>query len=198
MSRTRAIAAALIASATLSAPAVARQSAATQTEQRVNPNAKAVSEFLKAVEQYVAMHRDLERTLPDLPPDPTPDAVYKRQRALESLIQRKRGAAKQGDVFVSSVRPVIRRLLFALFKGPNGVKLKHTLGEERPPGEAVKLRINGRYPDTIPLSTVPPQVLETLPGLPEELEYRFIDAVLILLDAHAHTIVDYLTGAVPR
>jgi hypothetical protein len=198
MTRIRAIAAALIASATLTAPALARRSAEPQTEQRVNPNAKAVAEFLKAVDQYVTMHRELERTLPELPPEATPDAVYKRQRALESLIQRKRGAAKQGDVFVSSVRPVIRRLLFGLPKGPDGVKLKQTLGEERPPGEAVRLRVNGRYPDTIPLSTVPPQVLETLPGLPEELEYRFIDSVLILLDAHAHTIVDYLTGAVPR
>jgi hypothetical protein len=34
--------------------------------------------------------------------------------------------------------------------------------------------------------------------MPEELEYRFIDDQLILLDAHAHIIVDYLTGAMPR
>jgi hypothetical protein len=34
--------------------------------------------------------------------------------------------------------------------------------------------------------------------LPPELEYRFINDNLILLDAHAHIIVDYLTGAVPR
>jgi hypothetical protein len=166
--------------------------------QRVNPNAKAVADFQKLVDQYVELHRDLERSVPDLPPDATPDVIFKRQRALEALIQQKRRTAKQGDVFVSSVRPVIRRILFGLFKGTGGVKLKDTLGEERPPGEVVKLQINARYPDAIPLSTVPPQVLAALPGLPEELEYRFIDSTLILLDTHAHTIVDYLTGAVPR
>jgi hypothetical protein len=45
---------------------------------------------------------------------------------------------------------------------------------------------------------VPPQVLRSLPPLPPELEYRFIGTTLILLDAHAHIIVDYMTGAVPR
>ena len=38
----------------------------------------------------------------------------------------------------------------------------------------VKLTVNGRYPDDSPLSTMPPQVLQTLPKLPEELEYRFV------------------------
>ena len=41
----------------------------------------------------------------------------------------------------------------------------------------------------------PPQVLLTLPKLPEELEYRFIQNNLILFDSHAHIIVDYMNGA---
>ena len=69
---------------------------------------------------------------------------------------------------------------------------------EENPGEVVKLVVNGRYPDTIPLSSVPPQILQALPPLPQELEYRFIETSLILLDVQAHIIVDYLTGAVPR
>jgi hypothetical protein len=39
---------------------------------------------------------------------------------------------------------------------------------------ALKLRVNGRHPDTVPqnyvLTTVPPQVLQTLPELMEDLE----------------------------
>ena len=62
----------------------------------------------------------------------------------------------------------------------------------------MKLVVNGRYPDTIPLSSMPPQILKVLPQLPQELEYRFIEPTLILLDVHAHIIVDYMTGAVPR
>ena len=45
---------------------------------------------------------------------------------------------------------------------------------------------------------MPPQILKALPALPEELEYRFIQTSLIILDVDAHIIVDYLTGAVPR
>ena len=47
---------------------------------------------------------------------------------------------------------------------------------------ALKLTVNGRYPDTVPLTTIPPQVLQTLPKLTEDLEYRFIGDWLILLD----------------
>ena len=49
----------------------------------------------------------------------------------------------------------------------------------------------------MPLSTVPPQVLEGLPKLPEELEYRFVGERLILLDPHAHIIVDYMERVFP-
>jgi hypothetical protein len=165
---------------------------------RINPNAKAIAKYEEGIAQYVTLHRELEATLPPLPADPTPMQVYQRQRDLERLIQGRRRGAKQGDLFVREVRPVLRRLLYAVFKNPEGNKLKRAIGEERPPQEVVKLQINARYPDTIPLSTVPAPVLAALPQLPEELEYRFIDDQLILLDAHAHIIADYLTGAVPR
>jgi len=50
----------------------------------------------------------------------------------------------------------------------------------------------------VPLSTVPPQVLSSLPKLPEDLEYRFIGERLILLDVHAHIIADFMENAFPR
>ena len=92
---------------------------------------------------------------------------------------------------------MLRKLLAGLFNGPEGKQLRMAVAEENP-GESVKLVVNGRYPDTIPLSSMPPQVLRTLPQLPAELEYRFIESTLILLDVHAHIIVDYMTGAVPK
>jgi hypothetical protein len=42
---------------------------------------------------------------------------------------------------------------------------------------------------------VPPQVLQQLPKLPEELEYRFIQRTLILFDPHAHIIADFMERA---
>jgi hypothetical protein len=41
---------------------------------------------------------------------------------------------------------------------------------------------------------MPPQVLAALPKLPQELEYRFVGARLILLDTHADIILDFVEG----
>jgi hypothetical protein len=163
----------------------------------VNPNAKALHEFQEEVRDYVELQRDLKKQVPELPQHATPVQIYQHQRALQALIQTKRKNAKAGDVFEREARPVLRRLLYGVFTGPDGQRLRATTREENP-GPIVKLVINGRYPDSIPLSTVPPQVLQMLPPLPEELEYRFISDQLILLDKDAHIIVDYLAGAVPR
>jgi hypothetical protein len=179
-------------------PAAAARSVDPQTTpQRVNPNAKAIAEFQKEINEYVELHRTLEKTLTPVPRDATPEMIDKYQRELGRLIQQARKNQRAGDIFESDVRPVLRKLLAGLFNGPDGKKLRMAVAEENP-GESVKLVVNGRYPDTIPLSSVPPQVLRTLPQLPEELEYRFIQSTLILLDVHAHIIVDYMTGAVPK
>ena len=170
---------------------------APQGTERVNPDAKAIAEFQKRVAEYVELHRKLKATLPSLPKKASPAAVDEHQRALGRLIQQARKNEGVGDIFTRDVRPVLRRLLYGLFTGPEGKSLRDAVMEENP-GETVKLVVNGRYPDTFPLSSVPPQILKALPPLPEELEYRFIQTSLILLDVDAHIIVDYLTGAVPR
>jgi hypothetical protein len=57
--------------------------------------------------------------------------------------------------------------------------------------------VNGDYPSAAPLATVPPMLLAQLPRLPEEVEYRFFDRHLILLDVDANLIVDYIPNALP-
>ena len=88
------------------------------------------------------------------------------------------------------------RLLATVFGGPEGRQLKASIMDENPVG--IKLTVNGRYPDTVPLSTVPPEVLQTLPQLAEDMEYRFIGDRLILLDTHAHVIADFIEDALPK
>jgi hypothetical protein len=41
-------------------------------------------------------------------------------------------------------------------------------------------------------------VLQTLPKLTEDLEYRFIGDSLILLDVRAHVIADFIEDIVPK
>ena len=91
---------------------------------------------------------------------------------------------------------MIKRLLATVFGGPEGKQLKDSIMDENPVG--VKVTVNGRYPDNVPLSTIPPQVLQTLPKLTEDMEYRFVGDALILLDTHAHIIADFIDDALPK
>jgi hypothetical protein len=61
----------------------------------------------------------------------------------------------------------------------------------------IALKVNGRYPDTVPIASMPPELLAALPKLPEELEYRFVGAHFILFDPHSHTIPDFIPNALP-
>jgi hypothetical protein len=151
------------------------------------------------LKEYVDLHQKIERSLPNLPKDATPEQIDKNQRAFETLMRKTRATAKPGDIFTPEARPVITRLLASIFGGPDGRLLKAAVAGETPVDPvALRLTVNGRYPDTVPLSTVPPQVLQTLPKLSEDLEYRFVGDWLILLDTHAHVIADFIDNALPK
>jgi hypothetical protein len=163
--------------------------------QLVNQEAQALVGLQDRVKDYLALHDKLEATLPPLPTETSPAQIDTHQRALARLIQDARRDAKPGDIFTRDARGVIRGLMLRVFRGPDGAKLKASVMDENP--GRLQLTVNSRYPDTVPFSTVPPQVLAGLPKLPEELEYRFIGRTLILLDVHAHLIVDLIDNIIP-
>ncbi len=165
-----------------------------QKKAAVNPDAATLLAFVERVDGYAALHKKLESTLPPLPKQTTPEQVDAHERALARLIQAARKDAKPGDVFFPKMRTLVRRLLRPVFAGPSGVQIKSEITDQEYKG-SVKLVVNGRYPDEVPVSTMPPQVLLALPKLPEELEYRFIRTALILFDPHAHVIPDYVERA---
>ena len=172
-------------------PAPAQQA----TTPRVNPEAALAAEFTKRVAEYVALHKKIEDSLPRLSKDATPQEIDNYQRELGRRIAKARPTAKPADIFTKEIRAYFRRQIAGPFAGPEGRKLKASIMDENP--GPIRLAVNGRYPDTVPLATMPPQVLAELPRLPEELEYRFIASRLILLDVHAHIIVDYIDDALP-
>jgi len=174
---------------------------AQQTKAAVDQQAKAthhpaVAEFLKRCDAYVALHKKIDAALPRLPEKATPEQIDQGQQALSKGIASARAAAKPGEVFVPEMADYVRQALGEVFRRPEGKQLRSSILDENPVGAAV--RVNGPYPDAIPLSTMPPQLLSALPKLPEELEYRFIGERLILFDHHAHVIVDYIHRALPR
>ena len=158
-------------------------------------DAQGLAEFNERVTAYATLHQKLEATLPPLPTEATPTAIDKHQRALGQLIVQARKSAKQGDIITPATQAHFRALVARVFQGQPGRELKASILDENP-GD-IGLTVNGRYPDQVPLSTVPPQVLAALPKLPKDLEYRFIGDRLILLDVHAHIIADFMDKIFP-
>jgi hypothetical protein len=173
------------------------------TERVVGPlspaDAAALATMNDRLKEYIDLHNKIKGTLPALPKNSTPEQIDKRQRQFENLMRQARATAKQGDLFTPEARPVIKRLLANVFSGPDGRQLKAAIFDfdDKNPGK-IALTVNGRYPDTVPLSNVPPQVLQTLPKLTADLEYRFIGDNLILLDTDAHIVADFIEDTIPR
>lgn len=160
------------------------------------PEAPVVADFDARVKEYVELHQKLEDTLPKLSKESSPDEIDKHQRALERLVRQTRKGVQPGAVFTPGMQTLVRQVMADVFGGSDGAALKASIMDENP--GLTKLTVNARYPDTVPLSTVPPQVLQRLPRLPEELEFRFIGRHFILMDEHAHIIVDLIENVLPQ
>lgn len=158
--------------------------------------AQAVAAFETRVKQYVALHEKLEASIPKLPKRHTPDKVDRKQRALGDLIKAARSDAKPGDFFTPGMQALVKRVLGKVLSGPDGTIVKASIMDENP--GLPRIVLNERYPSSIPLSTMPPQVLSPLPKLHGELEYRFIGTRLILLDTEADIILDYTDDVVTQ
>lgn len=145
--------------------------------------------FKERVVSYVALHEKLEATLPKLPDKATPQQIDANQRALGDLIKLARHDAKQGDFFSPDFQTMVRRVLSEVLAGREGKTIKASIMDENP--GVPQLLVNERYPSSVPVSTMPPQLLEPLPKLIGELEYRFIGPRLILVDTEADIILDF-------
>jgi hypothetical protein len=117
--------------------------------------------------------------------------------ALAEQIKIARANAKPGDIFTPETQRVFERLVSSTFKSDEGVENKTVLKEDRPPAAKIPLQVNGEYPKGQPLSTVPPDLLRTLPPLPEAVQYRFAGKHLILYCTRGNLIVDYMLNAIP-
>jgi hypothetical protein len=174
-------------------PVTAKNAPEVITPQRAKigaPGEGVVTDFTKRVDEYLEIRKRLEATLPGLPDKVTPKQVDANQRALGALMAKARPDAKVGDLFDPEMQTFIRGLIRRVLNGPDGGRIKASLMDENPTN--VKIAVNGRYPDTVPMSTMPPDVLSALPRLPEDFEYRFVGNRLILLDVKSHLIVDYV------
>ena len=165
-------------------------------QEKVNADAQVLQDFKQRIDKFVDLHKRLEKKAPRLKTTEDPAKIKESQDALATLIRAERAAAKQGEIFTPPIADVLRRLMYPEVKGPEGRGTKKAIKDDSPPPGEVVLKVNARYPEGAPLPTVPPNLLASLPQLPEDLEYRIIGRNLILRDVHANIIVDYLPKAI--
>jgi hypothetical protein len=158
-------------------------------------DAPVVSDFVNRVNAYVAIHLQAERAAPRLPQEATPQQIDQTQRAMAEHILAARAGAKRGDIFTPEMSALVRRVLTEVLSGPDGARRRASIMDVNV--KFIPLTANQRYPDDVPLTTMPPGLLKALPELPEEMEYRFIGPHLILFDEHAHLIPDFIPDALP-
>ena len=156
----------------------------------------ALRSFQARVQEYVTLHREIEQKLPKLGREATPEEIDKNQRELGALLKSARSDAKQGELFTPDVQEFLARLFGRVFRGEQGKNLLGSIMDENP--GLPKISVNERYPDEVPLSTMPPEILDALPELEEDMEYRFVGRRLVLVDSHAHLIVDFTDELLPE
>jgi hypothetical protein len=159
-------------------------------------DAPVVADFVTRVNAYVTVHLLAERAAPKLPEEATPQQIDQTQRAMASRILAARAGAKRGDIFTPEMAALVRRVLLEVLSGPEGARRRASIMDDNV--KFLPLTANQRYPDDVPLTTMPPGLLMALPELPEEMEYRFIGPHLVLFDQHAHIIPDFIPDALPR
>ena len=171
----------------------------------VKLDAQALDLMEDAVEDYVKkVHKPAEKQVGTLPDKATAAQIDAHRRALAQAIRAMRPQARQGDLIPPGAQPVVKRVIAAELAGRAGAPARKEILAGNPPLDpdhddrmTVKLAVNADYPAAAALSTVPPSVILTLPQLRKEVEYRFVNRDLVLLDVEANLILDFLRSAAP-
>jgi hypothetical protein len=153
--------------------------------------------FNQRISAYMQIHHDVERTLPPRRSFDEADDMFRAIEAMRSGIRARRPGSMRGAILTPDVGALIRaRLEHRLTACGQRVEdvLAFINGERSP--HAGTPTIHQRFPWELG-SAMWPSLLGALPPLPDELEYRFADRDLVLIDIDADMVVDILVKALP-
>jgi hypothetical protein len=174
-------------------PALAQGGATTQ-KPAANATGVATKAFLDRLQDYVRYHNNVEKMVPPLVGTKDPAKIADREKALGAALIKQRPDAKPGDFFLPQYQPILVQIIKEDFaKRP--VADRKALIRELPKG--LTINVNDIYPTTIALATFPGNLLQKLPTLPPELEYRIVGRDLILRDVTGNVVVDVMREVFP-
>ena len=157
---------------------------------------EAVRAFVAATRDYAQIHRRLERQIGPIEISTPVDQINRLINQLAAAIRAERANATQGDFFTLALARELRTsineaLLAHDFSAADVIAAGRVEGIDY---ERIALRVNGTFPWVLGAAMFP-CVIEALPELPPELQYRIVGTDLVLIDIHASLIVDILPSA---
>lgn len=164
-------------------------------------NQDVTKEFQDRVNDYLDLRKQAQQAAPRLKDKATPEEIAKYRAVMAAAIAKARSGAKQSDIFSPQIAAHIRAVVRGHLRGRSGAGAREKAQEGNPEVEGspepVVLKVNAIYPGSAPVSSVPPGLLQKLPELPDEVQYRFVGHHLILLDATANIIIAYMRNVTP-
>ncbi len=152
--------------------------------------------FVAEARDYAQMHRRLERQIGSIEITTPVDEINRIVQQLVAAIRRERRDAKQGDFFAPDLAPGLRARIDAALRA-NDLSAGDIVSASRVDGIdylRLALRVNDTFPWVLGVAMFP-CLIEALPPLPPELQYRVVGTDLLLIDVHASLIVDILPSA---
>lgn len=167
-----------------------------RTTQMTDAETAAVKQFETDVQKYADLHKQTESQIAPLDNTAKPEEIDAHRTQLRAAIKTARVGAKRGDLFTPGMEALVRRVCANKVKdGADGQEVKSTIMDENVKMPAVA--VNEHYPDGVPVTTMPAQLLETLPRLPQYMEYHFVGKRLVLVDSAAGLVVDFTPNVLP-
>jgi hypothetical protein len=150
------------------------------------------AEFEMLVQGYSTLRERLMRGLPAATVTDDVAQIRRNTRLLAAAIRRARPGAVQGEFFTPAASAEFKVTLDLIMNA----SVWAVIMDDNP--GAFAYTIDGAYPEGKPRSTMPGVVLQRLPHLPDDIEFRFAGTHLILYDVMANTIIDQLPDAIGR
>jgi hypothetical protein len=156
-----------------------------------------LAEFDQRIKTYTDLRAGVNKGAGKVAETAKPEEIAAARQAIAAKIVSARATAKPGDLFTPAVQDHIRLILAREMKGVKGQNARGSIWDEGPGPGAFTVKVNSTYPKEFPLGSVPPAILTALPQLPEGLEYRFVYRHLLIRDAQANLILDFMPAALP-
>ena len=163
--------------------------------QRKQAEQTPIADFDQRLGAYMKIHKAAQEGVGRVGTTKSAEQLNDQRRAIADGILSRRKNAAQGDIFTTQIAAELRRLIQVNLKHKSNAVRTSIKSDEQGPKPVV--RVNGPYPESAPLETMPPTLLMALPKLPAELDYRLIGTTLILRDNAANLIIDMMPNAIP-